>query len=78
MYIWRFYIKKKYDKSYKPSTHLYAFTNKKRYAKIFKDTRDMKKFIVKKSEIDEDDFIDYTNSENQGYLLSERSIQTRI
>lgn len=77
MNIWRFYLKKKYDKSYKPSTHLYAFTNKKKYADIFKETRDMKKFIVKKSEIDEDEFIDYVNSENQGRLLSKRSIETR-
>lgn len=47
---------------------LYAFTANKKYAQKFMETRDMQKFIKRVSNIDKDDYKEFTNS-NRGRLL---------
>ena len=47
---------------------LYAFTANKKYAQKFMETRDMRKFIKRVSNIDKDEYREFTNS-NRGRLL---------
>lgn len=86
MTVWKIYIKKKYvDDGIKSlnqfnapkGSELYAFTNKKKYVEGFKAARDMKKFFIRKCKMDEDDFVEYANSDIRGKVLIKTYLQTR-
>ena len=47
---------------------LYAFTNNKEYYKKFEEMRDMDKFIVQKSKVTHDEFVEFANSNSSCIL----------
>lgn len=74
MTFWRFYLvpeEDDYDKEYK----VYALTNHKKLAKEFMKTRNMKKFIIKKSECTKDEYADAAN-EYRGAVLEYHKLVT--
>lgn len=87
MKLWRFYkipekeyneIQKSKGKSVEERYNLYAFTNNKKLAKAFIKTRNMKAFLIRKSDdLEREEYIDFVNN-NRGEELVEKPIPTAI
>lgn len=56
------------DLSIQDKYPLYAFTNDKKLAKKFMQTRNMKKFIKRVSDIDKNEYVEFANN-NRGQML---------
>ncbi len=62
------YRKKNHDEYIKDKYPLYAFTADKKLYKEFKEERNMDAFIIIKSDIDKEDFIEYAETYRDAYL----------
>ena len=74
MKVWRFYDKA--NKSHSDYV-LYAITNNKKIAKEFIATRNMDRYIMRKSDIDKEDWINFAD-DNRGCVIEIHELDTRV